>query len=57
MFFLNSIIKGLIKVLLLLLPKISNNIFEFYPQLLLEQITRIDLLFLLTKIIFDNPFL
>ena len=57
MFFLNSIIKGLIKVLLLLLPKISNNIFEFYPQLLLEQITRIDLLFLLNKIIFDNPFL
>ena len=58
MFFLNSVMKGFFVLLLLSwLFGIENNLLESFEQLLLEQITGIDFLFLSKIDILDNPIL
>ena len=56
MFFLNQVIKGFLLLLVLLVSFcILNILFESFPQLLLEQMTGIDLLFLSKITTLDKP--
>ena len=58
MFFLNPVIKGFLLLLVLLVSFcILNILFESFPQLLLEQMTGIDLLFLSKITTLDKPIL
>ena len=58
MFFLNQVIKGFLLLLVLLVSFcILNILFESFPQLLFEQMTGIDLLFLSKITTLDKPIL